>query len=376
MSRQPIRIMYVILGLETGGLEKIVFNLISSLNKDKYLLYICCLDKLGSLSSRLVSRGIKVVLVKRKPGIDLVLPFRLASLFKKEKIRIVHPHNECAYFYGLLGAKLARVPIVIYTEHSRPTPDTKRLMIMRKILSLATDKIVTVSDSLKKKLTIYEKISPHRIKVIVNGADSKIFSPKNNGSKMKKELGLNYSDLILGIVARLYPEKNHRCLLSAFSYVVKEIPNVKLIIVGDGEMKGELEKLTLDLKLDKNVIFLGNREDVPEILSIFDIFILPSLREGLPLSLIEAMAMAKPIVATNVGGNHELVRDSVNGLLVPSGDSKSLSTAIVSLLRDKKRMQIMGEAGRRFFEQNYTLDRMVKNYEDIYDSLCCSKKLL
>lgn len=362
-----IKLIQILTGLGIGGLENVVIELVSNLDRRRYESIVCSLDRNETRAGELEKMGIKIIYMDRKPGIDYFLPFRLAKVFKEEKIQIVHTHNSTCYFYGILAAILAKIPILIHTEHGRNFPDKKITMAINRLLSWKVDRIITVSNILRHLLNRYEKISLEKIQVVSNGINSKFFTNNYNKAEIKKRFGFNQEDRLIGIVARLYPIKDHRCLFNAFCFLIKEFPEARLLVIGDGPERGRLEQLALDLKIDKKIIFLGNRQDVPDLLSVLDIFVLSSQNEGMSLTLIEAMASSLPIVATNVGGNSELIKDGVNGTLVSSGNPLSLSQAIIQLLNDGPKARRMGNAGRRVFEELYTVNKMVRNYERIYE---------
>jgi sugar transferase (PEP-CTERM/EpsH1 system associated) len=363
--------MQLIQGLEIGGPEKLVVDLVLNLDRKKYNLSICCYDKLGTFANKLREEGSSIFLCKRRQGKDYLYPFKLASLIRKKRVQILHMHNETALFYGTIAGKLARIPILIYTEHDGVLP--RRLLIAQtnRILSLLNDQVIAVSGYLRNYLVSLEKMDPRKVTIIYNGVDARRFDSNSNNEeeklKIKSELCLDGNIPIVGTIARLDPEKNHQCLLRAIQKICKELPDVVLLLVGDGSIRGELQSLTASLGIINNVRFLGSRGDIPQILSIFDIFVLSSLREGLPVALIEATAMGIPIVATNVGGNSEVVENGVNGILVSSNDEVGLAKAIVELLRDRELAKKMGKSGRRIFENKFTLDSMVGKYEEIYD---------
>jgi glycosyltransferase involved in cell wall biosynthesis len=188
---------------------------------------------------------------------------------------------------------------------------------------------------------------------------------------IRRELGIGNNQRIIGTVARLDPIKNHACLIRAMKTLATQLPGVVLLIIGDGPLKGDLERLVGDLGLQNRIMFLGERTDIAELLAALDVFVLPSFSEGLSLTLIEACAAGRPMVATDVGGNREIVEHGINGLLVPSDNSEVLATAIFALLTDEGQAKRMGEAGRRRFEENFTLEKMVSTYQHLYNSCLC-----
>ncbi len=364
----PVQVLHLIQGLEVGGLENMVVSLLNRLDRKRYQPFICCYDILGTLAKSLDGE-IKIHFLKRKQGIDCFYPFKLATLLKREKIQILHLHNSTAFFYGVIAGRIARIPIIVYTEHARDVFPNMKVRIGDKILSFLTDRIIVVADYLKKNLIRYEWFDPSKIMTIYNGIDGSKFKAKFDKSEIKKGLGLSENSRIIGIVARLDPIKNHKSLIMTMQSVIKKFPEAILLIIGDGPIRDELEVFVEKCDLKKNVIFLWMRHDIPQLLSVMDIFVLCSMSEGLPITLLEAMAAGKPIVATHVGGIPEVIEHNINGLLIPSDNIEALLDAIIELLRDTEKAKELGAAAERKFESNFSLSLMVEKYQEVYETL-------
>lgn len=348
-----MNIMHVVLSLEYGGLEKVTLDLANHLNNVRFKVTICCLDRLGDLAKEAENRGIKVLFVKRKPGIDFSLPFRLRRVFKDEKIDIVHTHNHAPMLYGTLGARLAGIRAIFNTIHGREKK-IKNKAIWSMVWKM-NSRIITISQDAKKELVKHSGINPEKIGVIYNGIDISRF----------KKSGVDNN--IIGTVSRLSLEKDNFTMLEAFKIITSRFDNVSLVIAGDGPLRESLKSKVESLKLEDKVQFLGFRNDIPEILSGFDVFALSSLTEGISISLLEAMASGKPVVATNVGGNPEVVVNGETGLLVPPKDPAKMAEAIIKILSDKEMAKRMAEAGRKRAEEKFSLERMVKEYQELYE---------
>ena len=352
-----------------------VINFLERIDRSQYRPSICCYDSLGSLSQGLPEKGIGVHLLKRRHGIDYFYPFKLAKYLRKSKIKILHLHNPTALFYGTLAGKIAGTPCVIYTEHGRDFSSSFKVRIANRLLCRMVDKIVVVAECGKRYLVEHEGVNEKKIIKIYNGIDSQKFGRVHDSKLIRRELGLRDKQPIIGMVARLEPIKNHACLIRAMKIIVTSLPGVLLILIGDGRLRAELGSLAVDLGLQNNIKFLGTRYDIEDLLNILDVFVLSSFSEGLSVVLIEACATGKPIVATNVGGNAEIVEHEGNGLLVPSDQPEALAKAIAELLTDKEKGRKMGEFGRKKFQEEFTLDGMVKRYEALYESCLCSPRL-
>lgn len=366
-SKHQIRVLHLIQGLEVGGLEYMVVNLLNGLDMRRYQSSVCCYDTLGPLVKSL-NGEVEIHHLKRKQGVDYTYSFKLAIFLKRKKIQILHLHNSTAFFYGVIAGKIARVPVIVYTEHARDVfPDIK-IRIADKFLSLFTDKVIVVAGYLKKNLIKYEWFNPLKMTTIYNGIDETKFNFESHPTEIREGLGLPENRKIIGIVARLDPIKNHKCLIKAMQLVIKKFSDSLLLIVGDGSQREELEGLTKNIGLERNVIFLGTRQDVPQLLSIMDIFILSSKSEGLPITLLEAMAASKPIIATNVGGIPEVIENGINGILIPPDNSEAMAEAVLELLKDEEKSKKLGMMARKRFENNFTLPMMVRKYEELYES--------
>jgi sugar transferase (PEP-CTERM/EpsH1 system associated) len=365
--RYPCKVLHLIQGLDVGGLEFMVAALVNRLDRKEFLPSVCCFDNLGKLQDSL-HNDTRVTLLTRKPGIDIFYPFKLASLLNRDHIDILHLHNSTAFFYGVLAGKIAGTRRIIYTEHARDIPPNIKVRIMDKILSHMTDRIVVVAEFLKKNLVTKEWMDPSKISTIYNGIDGDEFTREFDHEQIIKELDIPLASKIIGIVARLDAIKNHRCLIRAMKKVSAHFPDAVLLVIGDGPLRSELEELVSNEGLLDIIKFLGTRNDIPRLLSVIDIFVLCSLSEGLPLTILEAMAAGKSIIATNVGGIPEVIQNGTDGIIIPSDDSDALADAISELLRDNKKRHDMGVKARMKFEERFTIQAMVQSYEELYES--------
>ena len=363
-----IQTIHVIYRLDTGGLQNGIVNLVNNMDTSKFENIICCLTQGGDFEKRL-NKNIKVSKMFKKPGNDYQLYIKLIKYLKEIKPTIVHTRNW-AGMDGIIAAKMARVPIIIHGEHGFEIADLisqnrKRKFIRKLVLSTMVDKIVTVSKNLKNRLINEIKIKPEKIIHIPNGVDTNKFNIYRKEFTRKK-FGFKKEDFIIGIVARLDPIKNHKTLFFAFKEIVKNYPQVKLIIVGDGPLREELKEKSYQLGIKNKVIFMGERDNVPEILKTFDIFVLPSLNEGMSNTILEAMATGIPVIASNVGGNPELVIDGRTGFLFSPNDVESLVQKIKTYILHPELKQKHGYNARKRVEEKFSLDQMVRRYEELY----------
>ena len=375
-----IKVMHLLpTGLQfKGGMENGVINLIKGLDPDRYELSVCVLRDSGSVFQRyLGNNSVKFFPVaKKKEGFDYSLFLRLARLFRQEKIDILHSHNWGTLFHGVLGAKFAAVPVIIHGEHGKSFSDLdsrhRARDLARRILYRHLDVIVTVSQQLRDEIIQTTAIDATKVIAIANGVDSVKFRPEPVTRQKVAQFGINDQDVVLGTVGRIDPIKDYPSLLRGAAPLINCHSNFKVLIVGDSyekQYRQELTDLAKELGIQDRLIITGWREDVPDLLKTIDIFILPSLSEGMSNTILEAMACGKPVVATRVGSNGQLVDNGTTGLLVPPADPETLSQAIMRLALDKELSHQMGEAGRRKVTEEFSLSQMVSKFENLYSAL-------
>jgi glycosyltransferase involved in cell wall biosynthesis len=353
-SRHKIRIAHVTLGLDIGGLEKLLVEFARHADRTRFELHFVSLTTRGDLADEIEAAGWPVSALNVQPGFRPRIALQLASLFKKLQINTVHTHDDRPCIYGAPAARLAGVPHVIHTRHGRSPLLSARKRLLVRLASRLTDRFVCVSND-AAILSIRQGISRRRVRTIWNGIDLERFpysGPCNGGPIVS--------------VARLSPEKGIEHLLRALAIVVRSYPSLRVEIAGDGPCKAELTTLRNRLGLTDRVCFHGTVHDVPALLARAGLFVLPSLSEGISLTLLEAMGRGLPVVATAVGGNCEVVQPNVAGLLVPAGDPSSLAAAVIRLIQDPATARALGSAGRRRAEMLFDVRHMVTAYESIY----------
>lgn len=374
---EKIKIMQVTANLGIGGLERVVVNLSKNINKDKFQVSICCLKFKGVFAKELEDIGINVHLIPQKSkGTDYFAFWKLKDILRKERPHIVHTHNPNALVDGIIASILSNVPVRIHTDHARKFPDTLRTMLVEKILSNFIDRIVAVSAETKDNLKKYERINENKIRIVNNGIDGKKYDISINISKKRKELGLDGFQHLIGLGVRLTEQKGIIHLIHAAPEVLNKFPHTAFIVAGRGYLLDDLKSETEKLHVDKNFFFLGPRLDMPEILQILDVYVLPSEWEGLPLVLLEAMAARKAIIATNVGGNSMAIEDGFCGYLVPPKRPDLLSQRIIHLLESSNLRLTFSENAYEKFKVNFGVENMAIEYEKIYDEEFRKKKLL
>jgi sugar transferase (PEP-CTERM/EpsH1 system associated) len=369
MLKTKYNILHVTFSLGMGGLENLVLELLTRLDKDRFTPALCTLQSAGKLQEVFEKRGIPVHVLEKREGLDVSLPFRLARLIREKNIDIVHSHNYAPWLYAGGAAKVLNDRPLVHTEHSR-VPGTQHSALWgERLVSRVTDLTVADCAYVHEFLLTTVEVRAHKSRVIYNGIDTDKYHSSVDVASKREELSLTPDVPVAGIVARLVPVKHHVALLEAFKIVVRALPTAQLLIVGDGELRGELEEYVKELGIVPNVRFLGTRFDIPELLRIMDVVTLTSLSEGFSLALLEAMAAEAPVVASDVGGNSEIVVNGKTGFIVPVRDPVKLADALLMLLKDRALARRMGGAGYRRVMEQFDLSKMASEYENVYTKL-------
>jgi len=310
---------------------------------------------------------------------DFMALVELCRVIRKGCYDIVHTHNSKAGFIGRLAARLCRVPVIIHTVHGFAFHDFEKpvrrqlFIFLERWASRWADKLIVISNPLRKWGLRVGVGKPEQYITIYSGIELRRFLVQSSGVSKRKELGIPPGHKAVGVVAKLWEGKGHECVLGAAARIVKEIPEVSFVFVGEGYLRKNLEARAKSLALEKNVIFTGFRTDIPEVTAAFDIAVLASYFEGLGRVLLEAMASGKAVVATRVGGIVDVVDDGVTGLLVEVGNAEALAQAIKRLLIDDNLRRRMGEAGRMKISEKFSAETMVGRIETVYEELLVQK---
>lgn len=352
-----INVLHIVLGLQIGGLERVVVDLINNCSPE-IRSYVVCLEEAGALA--LSCHAAKVYELHKHPGLSIATVRQLDSLARELKIDLIHTHNPSPHFYGALAGLLAGIPVV-HTKHGRNYPDNIRKVVLNRVAGRLTRKIVAVSGDAAAICIGVEKNPPDKVMVIVNGIDTGLYSPAADGKSQPGN-----SVCIIGIVARLSPEKDHHTLLAACKLLRDRQFHFQLVIIGDGPLRSELEQDAGDLGITGQVEFVGMSNDVARQLQRLDVFVLCSTTEGISLTLLEAMATRLPVVASDVGGNPEVVVDGTTGFIVPAKNPELLADRLCMLINDQCLRETMGLAGRKRVEEQFDIRQTVRNYERLY----------
>ena len=350
-----------------GGLQQVIVNICKTIDRSRFVPSVLCLRTMGDYAANIQQLGIPVhLLQQKKHGIDYCAFLKVAKLLKQERIDVIHTHNTQPFIDGTIGGILAGVKTIIHTDHAREFPDKRRYMFAEWFLSYFVHKVVAVSEHTARNLMSYEKISPKKITIIPNGIDGSAYSIALDKQKKCAELGITKKGPIIGIGVRLCEQKGITYLLRAMPELIKSFPECTLVIAGRGALEDTLKREASELGIQAYVKFLGMRLDIPELLQLFDVYVLPSNWEGIPMALLEAMAAGCPIVATDVGGVSAVITSEETGLLVKPKEPQEISRAIGRLLSDRQLSKKITQRAFETFKERFEARIMTRNYEKLY----------
>jgi glycosyltransferase involved in cell wall biosynthesis len=363
----PRHVAHMIGSLHTGGAERALINVLLAADRKDFRYTVICLGYRGELAPVLEAAGIPVHVMRIRHRHLLVSIPRLARWLRRENVVVVHAHMYWAGLWGRLAGRLAGVPVLMTTEHGPDLWKGPQHIAFDRLLTRWTARHIAVAqDGLELRLR-RERVRPDRIVLIPNGVAIPAVCRDPNRSRLaRQEFGLAPDTPVIGSVGRLVPEKGYVHMLEALKLARVELPGLRWLAIGDGPLRQELAARTTEMGLDDAVIWAGLRTDIDLLLEAMDLWVMSSVSEGLPVALLEAMAAACPIVATQVGGIPEAVSDGREAMLVPSLDPAALAGAIVELLRNPARARELGHAARARAEAQYSIGSVVRKVEDIY----------
>ena len=374
-----IKILHIITHLPTGGAQDNTLFTVELLNRKKFDISLCCnfVGELVDRANRIEKINIfNVKYLVREVNLfkDILAFISIYKILKIEKFDIIHTHSSKAGFLARIAAKLCGDSLVVHTVHGFPFNDYMNVfkkyfyIKIEKFLSTLSDAIITVSNLNKKKIIELKISEQSKITNIYSGIDLKLFRKKIDFS-LKDELKISDDFVLIGSVGRLSAQKDPLTLVNAFELVLKEIPNVKLVFVGDGELKHEVLKKINELRLQKSIYLIGNKMDPWNVYPSLDLFVMSSIYEGLGRSITEALCGEVPVVCTNVEGVPELVQNNITGYLVKPKDCNDLAKGILKSLDDMDHSKNMAKAGSKFVNENFDVKNMVKKIDNLYCSL-------
>ena len=371
-DRGPLKTLFLLTTMPVGGAETLLVNLVRRLDKDRFAPEIACLKDLDELGE-VMSREMKTTSNYLSGKLDLrVLP-RLAGYLRKENMdAIVTVGAGDKMFWGRIAAKIAGTPVVACAIHSTGWPDG--IGRLNRTLTPITDAFIGCAEEHGRYLRNEEGFPAEKVHVIPNGVDVDRFQQDTiAGNAIREELQIPVDAPVCGIVAALRPEKNHDMFLNGAAKILTSLPDARFLIVGDGPERQRLEELAASLNITDSVHFLGTRQDIPAVLAATNVMLLTSKMEANPVSILEALATEVPVVATRVGSVPTTVIDDETGFLVPPGDADALAEQVSKLLKDPQLASELGKNGREMVKARYSVDVMVRGYEDLIEEIYASK---
>lgn len=372
LETRPLRVMFLLTSMPIGGAETLLVNLVRRLDRDRIEPLVGCLKNRDVLGDELAGEiPVFENLINHK--YDFGVAWRLKKLFVDQRIdAVVTIGAGDKMFWGRLGARRAKVPVILSALHSTGWPDG--VGRLNRALTRITDGFIAVARQHATFQVEQEKFPQEKVFLIPNGIDTDRFVfDEARRAQWRAETGIAPDAPVVGIVAALRAEKNHDLFLQSAKRVSAKIPNARFVIAGDGPERPRLEQLATELGIQRQVHFLGSTQDIPGVLSMIDLFALTSHNEASPVSIMEALSCCRPVVATDVGSIDESVLEGRNGFLVPAGNEELMAARWIEVLSDASLRQRLGSAGREHIVENSSLDSMTEGYMSLVEQLYAKK---
>lgn len=364
---RTLRLMHLVIDLDPGGTQRLVIEMSKRLRQQAEV-YICCLDERGEWAQGLADLGFPVFALGRQPGFRPALALGIADLARRHKVDVLHCHHYTPFVYGALAARLCPGLRVVYTEHGRvaDAPPSRKRRLANVVLSRLSGQFFAVSQELREHM-LREGFPGGRVQVIYNGIDVGPLPTAGERAAARRILGVPEGALVIGTVARLDPVKDLSTLIEAFAALSREHMEAHLVLIGEGPERSRLERIAGEAGVLRRAHFTGVRNDARRLLSAFDIYANTSLTEGVSVTILEAMAAGRSVIATEAGGTPEVVADGETGVLVPIGDPERLVESLRVLASESARRDELGQNGRDRVSRCFSLDQMVDSYLRVYN---------
>ncbi|MEP7340202.1 MAG: glycosyltransferase [Acidobacteriota bacterium] len=370
-----IKILHVIDALGVGGMERVVIDVATGLDPARFTQTVCCISRLGE-AAKLLRDDVRCIDLGKGTRADYLMPLKLARIIRREQPDIIHSQSWSGVDTAL-ARLLAHGSRLVHSEHGRNFPhlhaEPMKRKIGRRCLYHVADAVFTVSVELREFYCRETGFSPERMLVIPNGVDVRRIDEASQFEGVREELGIASNDFVVGTVARLDATKDTITLARAFARLPGHA-GIKLLIVGDGNERARLERFAAESGLTSAILFAGARNDVPRLLGAMNVFALPSLSEGMPITVLEAMAARLPVVATNVGALPELVEEGATGFLVAPQQDEAMAERLMRFYANRELAEAFGVRARAKVERDFSLDLMLRRYADLYFSVLQKKE--
>jgi len=366
-------VLHICSDMRRGGAQQLLLDIFRHCHRDRFEFSLFSFRKSDDPVAREIEEsGCRVFYANvERPYHNPRILLEILKVLRANHFDIVHTHLHRGGTYGRLVARLCGVPIIVMTEHSSLPVSARplRYNLENRILEMITDKIIFISEWSANQYHISSK----RSVIIKNCIDPSRFVKKLDRDELRQVHGFGPEEMLVGTVANLIHQKGHSCLIEAIPEIIKKFERAKFIFVGWGYLEGSLKKRVKGLEIEKHVLFLGSRDDVPDLIKMFDLFVLPSNFEAFGIVLLEAMINSLAVVATNVGGVPELVEDGNTGFLIPTGDAGALAKAVIKLLLEPELRESFGNAGKERVLKHFTIQRYVSELKKLYEDVLKDK---
>ena len=370
MRASGTRVLSLTVGFGIGGAEQLLLEVAPRLVERGFDVRACALKGPGPMMAELETAGIPCTALGATGRRDLRVVFALAAQLRRERVAILHTHNFLANVAGRIAGRLAGVPVIISAHHDTDVWMKPHHRLIERLTARLSDRVVACSDEVRDWAVRRIGLPASRVLTLRNAIAPLTRASAADRAAVRAELGLDAADLAVGTLGRLHePKKGLAVFLEAAGRIASGAPRARFVLAGDGPARAALEERASAPDLAGKVRFAGARRDVRRLLAAYDLFVQPSLGEGFGLTLLEAMAMELPVVATAVGGHPGIVRDGIEGVLVPPGDPQALATAVRDLLADPGRMTRLGSAGRARALGEFPIERLVDETVALYEAL-------
>jgi glycosyltransferase involved in cell wall biosynthesis len=371
---EPLRVTHVTLSLDVGGLERNIVNQVREGSRLGQQVSVVCLERPGALAAQAEALGAKVICLHKSPGLRPEMIGRMRRALEDLRPHVAHTHQIASLLYTGLAAA-AKVPVVVHTEHGKERyADRLKTRWLGRIAGRFASRFYCLSHDMAVTVKAHHIVPPGTVRVILNGIDTACFRNRCDVTGLRLEMGIPVGAPVIGTVGRLTFVKRQDLLIRAFARVRERIPEAHLVLVGDGPLRKDLERLATDLRASEVIHFTGYQAEPQHYLQLIDVFALTSASEGIPQALLEASAAGIPAIASRVGGVPEVIDHGRTGILFPSGDLEALNRGLLVLLSNTQLARGLGEAARDRVESLFHIGRMATDYHNQFLELLARKR--
>lgn len=364
------KVLFLFVHLNYGGAEVGLLTTLKNIDRDRFDCTVVSIEKGDEVGREIERSGFRVIYLNDNARLfNLPLIGKIASILRREEPDILHTSLFYANFFGRMAALFSKPCAIVTEERSVYTEKRFYHIALDRLLSAVTDKIIVCSNSVLDFTAKRGGIDREKLYLIYNAVDASRFDIQQDKDTLRDKLGFSKDAFVVGTVGSIIPKKGHRVLIDACRLLNKDIPLLKLLIIGEGESRKDLMDLVRDYGMEKEIIFLGSRRDIPQLMKAMDLFVLPSFQEGFPRTLVEAMYMGLPVIASNISGIPEIVRDGENGILVRPGDSEGISAKMLGIYKDAALKNRLGVNARKTVESGYLPRHYIGKLEELYTKL-------